>query len=59
MKRPWYVWLLFVLVGLPAYPYGRGLISWWTTIGAMFAIGLLIRLVVDHLDRTEAQKLGK
>jgi len=45
--------LLFVLIGLPAYPYGRGLISWWTAAGAMAVIAVLIRVVLRRLERTE------
>jgi protein-S-isoprenylcysteine O-methyltransferase Ste14 len=53
MKRPWYTWLLFVLIGLPAYPYGRGWISWWTAVGAIAVIAVLIHVVLRHFDQTE------
>jgi protein-S-isoprenylcysteine O-methyltransferase Ste14 len=53
MKRPWYTSLLFALVGLPAYPYGRGMISWWTAVGAMAVIAVLIRAALRHFERSE------
>ena len=58
MKCRPYIWIWGALIGLPAYPYGRGLMSWCTAAAAMVVIAISIRVVLQQYDKRAARRVG-